>query len=422
MSGDATRRAVLAGGIVLMGAGGAHAGADPFAEAALAESLARYIGFGEKHSGGAGDNAAGAWMEETLSGAGFRTTRQTFEAPFFEPRRSVLVTVAGETPVWPLRPVKITAPVAGPLVLRTDAPSPRGAIVAAKLPYARWSTAESPIVRTIVDAAARDGAAALLLVTEGPTGEAVALNVDAHRGWPLPVAVLAPKAFATLASAMGQSVTLDIQGAAGMRVAFNNVGTRVRGRGKRIVVSTPRSAWTAAAGERGGGIAVWRALARWLPGALPDHDITMLATSGHEYENLGGEAFLKSALAPRPAETGLWVHLGANVASRDWHELGPRLLPLPSVDPQRFLVASEVLVPELTAAFRGAPGLERVYPASAGAAGELGNILAAGYPRAFGMFGAHRFHHTTSDDARCIEASFVAPVAAMVRDAITRLA
>jgi hypothetical protein len=41
------------------------------------------------------------------------------------------------------------------------------------------------------------------------------------------------------------------------------------------------------------------------------------------------------------------------------------------------------------------------------AAGELAEILKAGYPAAFGVFGAHRFHHTTLDDARCLDPAFV---------------
>ncbi len=34
-------------------------------------------------------------------------------------------------------------------------------------------------------------------------------------------------------------------------------------------------------------------------------------------------------------------------------------------------------------------------------------ILKAGYPAAFGVFGAHRFHHTTLDDARSLDPALV---------------
>jgi len=46
-----TRRGVLAGGAAVAGAGASHAGADPVAEAAIAQSLQGYLGFGGKPSG-----------------------------------------------------------------------------------------------------------------------------------------------------------------------------------------------------------------------------------------------------------------------------------------------------------------------------------------------------------------------------------
>ena len=120
---------------------------------------------------------------------------------------------------------------------------------------------------------------------------------------------------------------------------------------------------------------------------------------------LGGKSILKTS--PKSA--------------RDWHEFGTRLAPLPSVDPQRILMASPDLLPDLTTIFRGAPGLERPYPAQGGVAGELGNILAAGYPRVFGILGTHRYHHVDGDDARCVDAAQVRAVALPIRDAIARL-
>lgn len=421
----ATRRAILAaGGASVMGAGTAVAAPAPFAHAAIEDSLSRYIGFGAKPSGSAADNACGVWMEETLAAAGFRTQRQTYDAPYFAPARATLDVAGRALPLLPQAPV-LAATVSGPLAAQTPGhATPRGAIVVARLPFRRWSTSAAPEVQAAVQQAVRDGAAALLLVTEGPTGQAVALNVEADRRWPLPIAVLAPRDAAQIADTLRDAATAAyvMRGEGGLRSAFNVVGALDRGAGRRIVISTPRSAWTIAAGERGGGIAVWRALAAWAPRALPRFDITMLCNSGHEYENLGAARFLHGAAAPPPAQTHLWVHLGASLAARDWHEFGARLLPLPSVDPQRLLVATENAISVCKQSFRGAPGLENVYPASAGAAGELGNILAAGYPRAFGILGAHRFHHVADDDARCVDAGQVLATGLMVRDAIMRLA
>jgi hypothetical protein len=87
-------------------------------------------------------------------------------------------------------------------------------------------------------------------------------------------------------------------------------------------------------------------------------------------------------------------------------------LPLPSADPQRFLLASPALVPSAQAAFAGLPGLEQVYPAHLKhAAGELASILAGGYDPVIGIFGVHRYHHAQSDDLPCVHPPLVPPVA-----------
>ncbi|MCP2871876.1 hypothetical protein, partial [Salmonella enterica] len=69
-----------------------------------------------------------------------------------------------------------------------------GAIVLLQLPHARWSSAAVDAVRKPVTAALAAGAAAVVLVTTGPSGEALALNADG--GKPMferPVATLAPR-------------------------------------------------------------------------------------------------------------------------------------------------------------------------------------------------------------------------------------
>lgn len=48
-------------------------------------------------------------------------------------------------------------------------------------------------------------------------------------------------------------------------------------------------------------------------------------------------------------------------------------------------------------------------------------ILTAWAPRAFGMFGAHRFHHAPNDDIEKVDPAFIPPVTAALRQAITAL-
>ena len=380
----------------------------------------RYFSLGDKASGGPGDMASGAWLEDELIRVGYTCRRQFFSVPWYDAAEAslsvdgVTATILPHALVVPTGPNGLTAP----LSLALGEGSLEGSIALIVLPSRRWSSSADPlIIAALADVWVR-GAAAAVLVTTGPTGDALALNAVAERdASPRPVAILAPRdAGAFLdAAADGRAGRLVISGQGGERPAYNLTASLARGGGKSVVLSTPRSGWFGCAGERGSGIAVWLAAATWLarrPGAF---DIELVATSGHEYENLGGARYLEDA-APSPDRTRLWVHVGANLAARDWHELGPRLRPLPGVDSQRYLLASPDVFDAFCRGFARLPGQEAVYPATAAnAAGELTNIIAAGYGSAAGFFGNHRFHHSRNDDLRCVSGELVRPASEALR-------
>ena len=414
---EPTRRDLLAGSGLIVAAGSIPAIAAPDPKSGqTAADLDRYIGFGIKATGGPGDNACGAWIEDQLRRAGYTVDRQSFDAPFFDVARAELSAGSATAPVIPQAIAIPTGDngVTGKLV-RTDpvaGPSSAlaGAIALIDLPYNRWSSALAKPIMDTTRTALAEGAVAAVIVTNGPTRRAIALNADGKAPmFDKPVAVLAPDKAAPflVAAARGASGTLCVTGTGGRRPAFNLIGKIERGKGRWIVLSTPRSGWFTCAGERGPGIAAWLALARWARAALPDYNLALLCNSGHEYEYLGAEKAL-DAIAPPPASTAFWLHLGANVAARDWQEMGGgMLLPLPSADPQRFLVTSPALVEPARRAFAGQPGLESPYPTGQGSAGELTSILAAGYGAVAGIFGAHRFHHVAGDDSSCVSAPLV---------------
>lgn len=381
------------------------------AEARAKAILERYQGLGDKASGGPGDTASGEWLEADLKGLGFATRRQPFDAPAYE----------GDAPTLSLGDVTATLI---PQAIVTPTPQEgisgrlfvpgrgEGEIALIVLPHARWSTAKGEVARR-VQGAAGAGARAAILVTTGPTGEALALNTPPDKPlFDLPAAVLAPRDAQPFVegAAKGARATFRMPGRSFRRPAFNVTATLDRGLGRWLVISTPRSGWFGCAGERGSGLAVWRLLVDWAAKARLPADIALVATSGHEYEYAGGEHFI-AHLAPKPADTALWVHLGANVAARDWHERGASLSPLPSADPQRYLLASAPLVASCKAAFAGLPGLEQTYPIDPKlAAGELASIVQAGYDPVMGVFGAHRFHHARTDDLRCVSPALIPPV------------
>lgn len=390
-------------------------------EAEIRAILERYASFGDKASGGAGDIACGQWLEGELRALGYVTARQPFDTPAYE----------GEAPTLSLGEAKATL-IAQAIV----APTPpegisgrlftpgqdEGEIALIVLPYARWSTAKGEVERR-VQAAAKAGAKAAIVVTTGPTGEALALNTPPDKPlFDLPAAVLAPRDAQPFVdgAARGAPATFRMPGRSIRRPAFNVTAKLERGADKWLVISTPRSGWFGCAGERGSGLAAWRLLVGWAVKTKLPVNIAVVATSGHEYEYAGGEHFIAHA-APTPAHTALWVHLGANVAARDWHERGATLSPLPSADPQRFLLASPPLVDACKAAFAGLPGLEQVYAVDPKlTAGELASIVQAGYAPAVGVFGAHRFHHSRNDDLRCVSPALIPPVVEAFKAVISK--
>jgi hypothetical protein len=422
-----SRRLFLAAGAALP-AGAALARGQEDLGARVAADLDKYIGFGSKQAGGPGDNACGAWLSREIEGLGFRVEQQPVSVPWFAPERSELLCGDAKATVWPQPIVVPTGQggVSGPLVRIDGAGRPTGSLAGAiallDLPFSRYSTAIAKPIRAPIEAAFAAGAAAVVVITNGPTGKVIALNADGRK--PMfagSVALLAPSdAGPFLAAAIRrEKATLVVTGQGGRRPASNFIGRLDRGRKSWIAVSTPRSGWYGCAGERGGGIAAWLWLARWASKAVTGHNLAFICNSGHEYENLGAAEALK-ATAPKPEDTHFWLHLGANVASQDWHDLTGQVLP--GIDTQRYLSVTPGLLPLARAIFAGHVGLEAPYSSDTISAGEQIEILAAGYRNVAAVFGLHRYHHVAGDDARCVSAANVAATARAFQRLLERAA
>lgn len=398
----------------------------PSQESRVAADLERYIGFGSKQAGGRGDIACGKWLLSELARLGFAIERQSLSVPYFEAQRSELVCGEARAAVWPQPIVRQTRAegITGRLV-RVDSEGRafaalEGAIALVELPFGRWSTALAKPVITPVRAAFAAGAVAVVAITSGPTGKVIALNADGRK--PMfagPVALIAPEDARGFLDAAhtGANATLFMTGTGGQRPTFNFIGRIDRGKPQWLAVSTPRSGWYGCAGERGPGVAAWLWLARWASAAIKDYNLAFVCNSGHEYENLGALESLK-ALAPKPEVTKLWLHLGANVAAQDWHDGTGQ--PLPSADPQRYLSVSRSLLPLARTTFAGLVGLEAPYASDVLSAGELSEVIAAGYGTVAGVFGTHRFHHVSGDDARCVTTANVVETAAAFQRFLTQ--
>ncbi|PAL24636.1 MULTISPECIES: hypothetical protein [unclassified Sphingopyxis] len=394
-----------------------------FGPGRLFADVQSYAEAGNKQSGGAGDRWTADWTAKRLFSAGFEVDRQTFDVPWFEASHCEL-TLGDHTIPLVAQPLAVEtgeAGLAAPLRLAEIPERLDGAIAVVRLPFRRWSSLVDRAVREpLADALAR-GANGVILITTGPTGEALLLNVPAgHPVSDKPLALLAPRLAAPVIEAArhGAAAKLALRGRGGIRAAQNIIGRRVRSGRPWLVVSTPRSGWTDCAGERGPGIAMWLALAGWMPRAFPQHSLLFLCNSGHEYENLGA-SHIADKVGPAPGETAFWFHLGANAAARDYQEMPGRLLPLPSADPYRFLMTSPEFVTCAREIFKGQPGLEMAYPSAEGTAGELSEVIKAGYVRHAGIFGAHRHHHAVTDDLSTVTPDPLAATARGVRDLLS---
>lgn len=389
----------------------------------LFADLKTYAEAGNKQAGGAGDRATADWIAKRLAAAGFTVERQPFDVPWFETSQCELA--LGDLKValvaQPLAAETGAAGLEAPLLLAETAERLDGAIAVVRLPHRRWSSLVDRAVREPLADALSRGASAVILVTTGPSGEALLLNTPADR--PIsdkPLALLAPRLAAPVIEAArhGKPARLTLLGSGGTRKAENVIGRRLRPGRPWLAVSTPRSGWTDCAGERGPGIAIWLALADWMPRVFAEHNLLFVCNSGHEYENLGASHIVE-AIGPPPAETDFWLHLGANAATRDYQEMPGRLLPLPSADPFRFLMTSPEYVERAREIFKGQPGAEMAYPSSDGTAGELSEVIKAGYTRHAGVFGAHRHHHAPTDILSSVAAEPLAATARGFRDLLS---
>ncbi|MGH6985395.1 MAG: hypothetical protein ACRED9_00965 [Caulobacteraceae bacterium] len=409
----------------LMAARGAIAGPRPSSLGqALFADVAAYDALGEHRTASRADVATSAWLAERLKRAGMEVSLQGFSAPLFRPGRCVLEVGGRAVETFPAWPPVATPPGGIKATLAAGAAgdlSDRIALVV--LPHGAGASWASPRLGEPVMGAIKRGAAAVVAVTEGPTGDIVALNTAPGRyNWPVPV-VLAPgreaKALAGDAAAHSPA-RLVSSGAMDAAAQADNVIARRPGRGKTVVISTPTSGWFHCAGERGSGVAVSFALADWLTRET-DADLLFVGASGHELGYAGARAFL--ATAPSPEAVKAWLHIGANVAVQEvTFSNGAGFGTGKPVELRRLAATPELLAPA-ERAFAGLGGYARPQPLSAhNAVGELELFHAAGYPELCGIVGAGPLFHTPLDRTPLATTpTILAPVALACRALLTSL-
>jgi hypothetical protein len=377
-------------------------------------NLAHHASFGLKRAGGVGDLASAAWIAENLKASGFKVETTQSEVPWFEAEVAELRAGDATVTIVP-QPIVTPTPVDG-ITTRVvcvrhaaEAAKARGAIALVVAPYLRHAGIQSPAVGPLLKACAEAGASAIVLVTTGPSDEAVLLNTSPSTPFvPLPLAILAPKeADPFIAAAAADSeATLTMAGAGGRRPTPNLIARLERGP-KWLALSTPRTGWFTCSAERGNGIAAFLELAEWAAKRFPDVSIFALNTGGHEYGFVGTHDCIDAS--PDPNDTLLWVHLGSAMAARDMIAVGGRPAVLQSADSHRILMATGKLLDDAQRCFAGLTGLEAPREVLGGA-GELSTVLDHGYASAFAVLGVHSWFHTEKDTLETTSAELLAPV------------
>ena len=393
--------------------------ADPLSGAALYADVQRYDSFGPHRYGSPGAERALAWIAEELERAGLKVSSQHFTLARQYDVDAATLSIDGETrpvmPQWWIPERQATFALAAPIAASDSGPA-AGAFVRLALPFDRGAYLTQQHVAAIESAFARRPAAVLLTI-DHPSGEIFTYNVDQKTPpWPVPVILVAPKDRPLLDAAQqsGRPVSVSVRGAWRRDVPGRNVVARLdrglsQGKGGRwLAISTPVTSWFTSSCERGPGIAGFLAMARLAATRWPDVDLVFVATSGHEIGHGGMEHFLHDG-APKPDATLAWAHFGASLACFGWRRDGERWVTDRQVDTrQRLVLSSQAMEAAVMRRFKDVAATPLV-GARAGI-GELRDVLAAGYPRFFGMAGSHTFFHTPADSAATTGPEILEPV------------
>jgi hypothetical protein len=403
--------------------------ADPLLGASLMKDVEAYVDFGIHRSGGAGDVATSEWFARRWKALGYDVTQTAFDLPNTDTTTASLE-IGGETfDGFAQPPMAFTS--AGGLVAPLAVWNPKSPgdvtkrIAVVYVERSAGAPSPSAAYRDAFAKARDAGAVGAVGVISGPSREIVAINTPVDLKVGIPVLLIGEREKQRLEAGLSkkQPGKLRIEGTGGMRSARNTVAKYGKA-GPWLIVSTPQSGWFTCGGERGPGIAMALALSEWaLQKQLPCR-LCFTANSGHEWMYHGADVFREKD-APKPADTALWVHLGASYGARGYQETPAGVQPLETANDVSVLMVSADMDDSAKAAFAGQPGLG--YPVVGTvekSAGELTALIRQGYGSYFGFFGATALFHTPVDTAASTSPAIMEPItraiAKMIEDRLTR--
>ena len=370
---------------------------DGFDRATIETRIRGYESFGMHRTGWPGDDETSRWLVSELAGSGIEGSTERFSFPRFECRSARLRWPDGEAEGVPLYDGGVTSPrgLQGPLVA-PDGDDLVGSIVVDSQP----GPPGDPALYERAQRLRQDGALGLVLVSADEDGAVVLRNAERiDRPLDLPVLQLARADADGLASAvlLGAEGTIEVDGER-LRSTATNVVATLAGEdpdAAPVGVVTPKSGWFTCAAERGGGIAIWLALAEALS-TLPGRrrTVQMVASSGHELRHYGLRAYLE-ARPSLAAGAVAWLHLGASIGARRARA--------------RMVASDDALHAIAVAALKEAgAGPREPLPLGTAAGGEAREI-AEGGGRWVSLLGGHPLFHSPNDlYDRAVDAESVA--------------
>jgi hypothetical protein len=409
-----------AGALALTACTPAPAAAPPvdfFDGATLMKDVEAYVGFGTHRTGSPGDLATSDWFAEHFRAHGYQVEQTDVTCPNADTEVAKL-RIGGEAFDGFAQPPLVFTPEGGltaPLVWWRPDGSARvkDSLALVHLPRDPGGIPPMAGYRDAIAKCSAAGARAVIAVMSGPSGEIVAINTPLTLAPTIPILQIGEKERARLDAAMaaGAPGRLIMEGPGGERTGLNTVATFGKEGDPWVIISTPQSGWFTCGGERGPGIAMHRALAAWAKTQTFPVRWLFIATSGHEWLDVGAEIFHHTQ-APGPDDTVLWYHLGASFGARAYEETPNGLVPQDTPNLARTLMATDDLIPLCETAFAGQPVIETPLPADpATALGEYRLVLAEGYPSGAGFWGYNALFHTPIDDASSTTPEIMAPIA-----------
>ena len=391
-----------------------------FDPARLLADIQTYYDFGVHRTAHPGDRATSAWLADRFRAIGLQTSEHTFTLRQFFLDEATIDDARGRLeafPIWLPR----TTPEGGVTarLVMVDEATPAGDIggAVAWLGPDGGAAARARLDRKAMDA----GAAAILIETSDGAGLGVLQAINAERSYvdrerPVPTLIFGAADTPRLRQSVGLDVTVRLRGQmVDDARAVSAVGRRVVDEDADwIVISTPSSGWFTVAGERGPGIAMLLALAEWVASRTDGLNYLFVATSGHELDFLGARLFHEAHLAPPPERTRAWVHLGAQIATPPWEEVGGVLRPTDRVTAGT-LQATEDLAPAMRDAFAHLP----MYTLRTDTRiGEFRDLVEHGYQGLGIVGGSNPWFHVPGDDPRSVHAETLAAVTAAMAEAL----